>query len=68
VTSPEFKDFSELVVTRRLYRSGESEYLINRNPCRLKDIVDLFLDTGISLDTFSIIEQGDFGASIKSGR
>ncbi|MEE9256429.1 MAG: chromosome segregation protein SMC [bacterium] len=58
VTSPEFKDFSELVVTRRLYRSGESEYLINRNPCRLKDIVDLFLDTGISLDTFSIIEQG----------
>ncbi len=58
VTSPAFKDFDEVVVTRRLYRSGESEYLINRSPCRLKDIVDLFLDTGVSLDTFSIVEQG----------
>ena len=58
VTSPAFRDFDEVVVTRRLYRSGESEYLINRNPCRLKDIVDLFLDTGVSLDTFSIVEQG----------
>ena len=58
VTAPAFKDFDEVVVTRRLYRSGESEYLINRNPCRLKDIVDLFLDTGVSLDTFSIVEQG----------
>lgn len=58
VTHPEFKDFDELVVTRRLYRSGESEYLINRNLCRLKDIVDIFLDTGVSLDTFSIVEQG----------
>ncbi len=58
VTAPQFKDYDELVVTRRLYRSGESEYLINRNPCRLKDIIDLFLDTGVSLDTFSIIEQG----------
>ncbi|MEE9239571.1 MAG: chromosome segregation protein SMC, partial [bacterium] len=58
VTSPEYKDYDELVVTRRLYRSGESEYLINRNPCRLKDIVDIFLDTGVSLDTFSIVEQG----------
>ncbi|MEK6709141.1 MAG: AAA family ATPase, partial [Nitrospinota bacterium] len=58
VTSPLYKDYEEAVVTRRLYRSGESEYLINRNPCRLKDIVDLFLDTGISLDTFSIVEQG----------
>ncbi|MDA0999258.1 MAG: AAA family ATPase, partial [bacterium] len=58
VTSPEYKDFEELIVTRRLYRSGESEYLINRNPARLKDITDLFLDTGVSLDTFSIVEQG----------
>ena len=58
VTHPEFKDFDELVVTRRLYRSGESEYLVNKNLCRLKDIVDIFLDTGVSLDTFSIIEQG----------
>ena len=58
VTSPEYKDYDELVVTRRLYRSGDSEYLINRNPCRLKDIVDIFLDSGVSLDTFSIVEQG----------
>ena len=58
VTSPAFKDYDEVVITRRLYRSGESEYLINRNPCRLKDIVDLFLDTSVSLDTFSIVEQG----------
>ena len=58
VTHPQFKDFDELVVTRRLYRSGESEYLINKNLCRLKDIVDIFLDTGVSLDTFSIVEQG----------
>ncbi len=58
VTSPQYKDYDELVVTRRLYRSGESEYLINRNICRLKDITDLFLDTGVSLDSFSIVEQG----------
>ena len=58
VTAPDYQDYDELVVTRRLYRSGESEYLINRNPCRLKDIVDIFLDTGVSLDTFSIVEQG----------
>jgi len=58
VTSPAYQDYEEVVVTRRLYRSGESEYLINRNPCRLKDITDLFLDTGVSLDTFSLVEQG----------
>jgi len=58
ISSPQFADFDEIVITRRLYRSGESEYLINRNPCRLKDIVDLFLDTGVSLETFSIVEQG----------
>lgn len=58
VTSPQYQDYDELVITRRLYRSGESEYLINRNMCRLKDITDLFLDTGISIDSFSIVEQG----------
>ncbi|MBE17314.1 MAG: chromosome segregation protein SMC, partial [Nitrospinae bacterium] len=58
ITDLKYKDFDEIVVTRRLYRSGESEYLINKNFCRLKDITDLFLDTGISLDTFSIVEQG----------
>ena len=57
VKKPELAEFDEVTVTRRLYRSGESEYLINRVPCRLKDVVDLFLDTGISTRAFSIIEQ-----------
>ncbi len=51
-------DFSEVVVTRRLYRTGESEYLINKQPARLKDISDLFVDTGLGKDSFSIIGQG----------
>jgi|Deesub1362A_J573_1020465.scaffolds.fasta_scaffold00742_2 chromosome segregation protein len=49
---------SEISVTRRLYRSGESEYLINKTPCRLKDIKDIFLDTGLELKAYSILEQG----------
>ena len=57
IKKPELAEFDEVTVTRRLYRSGESEYLINRTPCRLKDVVDLFLDTGISTRAFSIIEQ-----------
>jgi len=51
-------DFSEVTVTRRVYRSGESEYMINKTPCRLKDIYELFLDTGIGKDGYSIIGQG----------
>ena len=53
-------------VTRRLYRSGESEYLINKVPCRLKDIKDLFLDTGLELKTYSILEQGRMDEIITS--
>ena len=49
-------EYSEVVVTRRLYRSGDSEYLLNKTPCRLKDIKDLFLDTGLGPDTYSVIE------------
>ncbi|MEK7308740.1 MAG: AAA family ATPase, partial [Nitrospirota bacterium] len=49
-------------VTRRLYRSGESEYLLNKVPCRLKDIKTLFLDTGLELKTYSILEQGRMDA------
>ena len=51
-------DAPEVHVTRRVYRSGEGEYLINRQPCRLKDIKDLFRGTGVGVDAYSIIEQG----------
>jgi len=54
----EYSQFSEITVSRKLYRSGESEYLINRTPCRLKDIVELFMDTGLGAKSYSIIEQG----------
>ena len=49
-------DFSQVTITRKLYRSGESEYRLNDVQCRLKDITDLFLDTGIGADSYSIIE------------
>ena len=48
----------EVEVTRRVYRSGEGEYMINRQPCRLKDIRDLFRGTGVGADAYSLIEQG----------
>ena len=51
-------EFQEVTVTRRIYRSGESGYYINKTPCRLKDIQELFMDTGIGKDGYSIIGQG----------
>lgn len=51
-------DYSEVTITRRVYRNGESEFFINKNSCRLKDIVELFMDTGIGRDGYSIIGQG----------
>ena len=51
-------DYNEVAITRRMYRSGESEYLINNNHCRLKDIRELIMDTGIGVDGYSIIGQG----------
>ena len=51
-------EFNEVVVTRKIYRSGESGYFINKTPCRLKDIQELFMDTGIGKDGYSIIGQG----------
>lgn len=51
-------DYSEVTITRRVYRSGESEFFINKNQCRLKDIIELFMDTGIGRDGYSIIGQG----------
>ena len=51
-------DYNEVAITRRMYRSGESEYAINNNPCRLRDIRELIMDTGIGVDGYSIIRQG----------
>ncbi|MBR2860699.1 MAG: chromosome segregation protein SMC [Clostridia bacterium] len=60
-------EYSEVVITRRLYRSGESEYYINRTGCRLKDIVTLFQDTGIGKEGYSIVGQGKI-ENILSGK
>jgi chromosome segregation protein len=54
----EYSTFSEIMVTRRLFRSGESEYAINKIPCRLKDVIELFLGTGVGSKAYSIVEQG----------
>jgi len=51
-------DYEEVSVTRRVYRSGESEFYINKQACRLKDIIDLFMDSGLGREAFSIISQG----------
>ena len=51
-------DYTEVGITRRMYRSGESEYMINRTPCRLRDIRELIMDTGIGVEGYSIIGQG----------
>ena len=60
-------DFDQVTVSRRIYRSGESEYLLNGSPCRLKDINELFYDTGIGKEGYSIIGQGQID-KILSGR
>ncbi|NOQ40997.1 MAG: chromosome segregation protein SMC, partial [Desulfuromusa sp.] len=61
-----YKDFAEIMVTRRLYRSGESDYLINKTPCRLLDITELFMDTGVGARAYSIIEQGKVGMLVSA--
>ncbi len=60
-------DFEEVTVSRRVYRSGESEYLINGSPCRLKDVYEMFYDTGIGKEGYSIIGQGQID-KILSGK
>lgn len=60
-------DYEEVTVARRIYRSGESEYLINGTPCRLKDVNELFYDTGIGKEGYSIIGQGQID-KILSGK
>ena len=49
-------EYTDITITRRIFRSGESEYLLNKNICRLKDIVNLFMDTGIGANAYSVIE------------
>ncbi len=61
---PGFERGEELRVTRRLFRSGESQYLINRRPCRLKDIRDLFLGTGLGINAYAVVPQGEVEALI----
>lgn len=58
---PEYRDYAEIAVTRRLDRSGASEYLINKTPVRLMDVTQLFLGTGVGTKAYSIIEQGRIG-------
>jgi chromosome segregation protein len=59
-------DTAEVEVSRRLYRSGESEYLLNRKPCRLRDVRELFMDTGVGVDAYSLIEQGKVDVLLQS--
>ncbi|MDA3793027.1 MAG: AAA family ATPase [Elusimicrobia bacterium] len=58
--------YDSVSITRKLYRSGESEYFINKTPCRLKDIKELFLDTGIGTKSYSVMEQNQLDFIIKS--
>jgi len=64
--APQYAGYPELTVTRRLFRSGESEYLINKTACRLLDVVELFLGTGVGTRAYSIIEQGRVGLIVSS--
>ncbi len=58
----ELRDFTEINLTRRLYRSGETSYYLNRQPCRLKDIHNVFLGSGLGSKSFAVIQQGNIGA------
>lgn len=63
----ELKDFTEIMLTRRLYRSGESAYSINKQPCRLKDIHNIFLGSGMGAKSYALIQQGNIGAITEAG-
>jgi chromosome segregation protein len=62
----EYMSYAEITVTRRLFRDGTSEYLLNKVPVRLRDVVDLFLGTGVGTKAYSIIEQGRIGLIVSS--
>jgi chromosome segregation protein len=63
---PEYRDYAEISITRRLYRSGDSEYLINKTPVRLRDVTDLFLGMGAGTKAYSIVEQGKVGLIVSA--
>ena len=63
----ELKDFTEIMLTRRLYRSGESAYFINRQSCRLKDIHNIFMGSGMGAKSYSVVQQGSIGAITDAG-
>ncbi|MGE5552366.1 MAG: chromosome segregation protein SMC [Betaproteobacteria bacterium] len=59
-------EFAEVSVTRRLYRSGDSEFLLNHTPCRLKDIQELFLDSGVGRNTYALLSQAEIEAVLSA--
>src|SRR5258705_151140 len=63
---PQYAGFGEITVSRRLFRNGESDYEINKTPCRLMDITELFLGTGVGTRAYSIIEQGRIGLIVSA--
>jgi chromosome segregation protein len=63
---PQYAGFGEITVTRRLFRNGDSDYEINKTPCRLLDITELFLGTGVGTRAYSIIEQGRIGLIVSA--
>ncbi len=65
-TPIDYSQYGEIAVTRRLYRDGTSEYEINKVPCRLKDITEFFLGTGVGTKAYSIIEQGRIGLIVSA--
>src|SRR3954470_3191119 len=62
----QYAGFGEITITRRLFRNGDSDYEINKTPCRLLDITELFLGTGVGTRAYSIIEQGRIGLIVSS--
>src|SRR5262245_26908526 len=62
----EYLAYSEIAVTRKLYRDGTSEYYLNKTPCRLRDVTEFFLGTGVGAKAYSIIEQGRVGMIVTS--
>ena len=62
----DFAQYSEVTITRRLFRDGTSQYFLNKAPCRLRDITDFFLGTGVGTKAYSIIEQGRIGQIVSS--